>query len=54
MGNLNEDCDLMIDQIRTIDNKRLIEKVGNLPTDIIKKIKENISIIIDLESIEAT
>ena len=49
MVNLHENCDIMIDQIRAIDNKRLIKKVGNLPTDLIEKIKENISIIIDLE-----
>ena len=49
MANLNEDCDVMIDQIRAIDNKRLIKKVGNLPTDLIEKIKENIAIIIDLD-----
>lgn len=49
MANLNENCDIMIDQIRAIDNKRLVKKVGKLPTDLIEKIKENISIIIDLE-----
>jgi mRNA interferase MazF len=32
----------MIDQIRAIDNTRLIKKVGKLPVDQIKKIKENI------------
>ena len=49
MANLNEDCDIMIDQIRAIDNKRLIKKVGKIPLDLVKKIKENIAIIIDLE-----
>jgi mRNA interferase MazF len=49
MANLHENCDIMIDQIRAIDNKRLIKKVGKLPTDLIEKIKENISIMIDLE-----
>ncbi|MEC5167541.1 mRNA interferase MazF [Flavobacterium sp. PL11] len=49
MANLHENCDIMIDQIRAIDNKRLIKKVGILPSDLIQKIKENISIIIDLE-----
>ncbi|MEN9907459.1 MAG: hypothetical protein RLZZ540_600 [Bacteroidota bacterium] len=49
MANLNENCDIMIDQIRAIDNKRLIKKVGKLPTDLIEKVKENISIIIDLD-----
>lgn len=49
MANLHENCDIMIDQIRAIDNKRLIKKVGILPTDIIEKIKENIAIIVDLD-----
>ena len=49
MANLQENCDIMIDQIRAIDNKRLIKKVGAIPFDLIEKIKENLSIIIDLE-----
>ncbi len=46
---LNEACDIMIDQIRTIDNKRLKNKIGIAPTDIISIIKENLKIIFDLE-----
>ena len=49
MANLYQDCGIMIDQIRAIDNKRLINKVGNLPADFIELVKENIQIIIDLE-----
>ena len=49
MANLHENCDIIIDQIRAIDNKRLIKKVGDLPTDLIDKVKENILIILDLE-----
>ncbi len=49
MANLHENCDIMIDQIRAIDNKRLIKKVGKLPSELIVKVKENIAIIIDLE-----
>ncbi|MBC7440522.1 MAG: type II toxin-antitoxin system PemK/MazF family toxin [Flavobacterium sp.] len=49
MANLHENCDVMIDQIRAIDNKRLVKKVGNLPAELIELVKENISIIIDLE-----
>lgn len=47
-GNLIENCDVMLDQIRAIDNKRLVKKVGNLPIELIDVVKENISIIIDL------
>jgi mRNA interferase MazF len=39
----------MIDQIRAIDNKRLVKKVGLLPENLIEKVKENISIVIDLD-----
>jgi len=49
MANLNQDCDVMLDQIRAIDNKRLINKVGNLPSNLIELVKENIQIIIDFE-----
>jgi len=49
MGNLHQDCDVMIDQLRAIDNKRLIKKVGNLPINLIEFVKENIKIMIDLE-----
>jgi len=46
---LNETCDIMIDQVRAIDNKRLIKKIGVTSTEIILKIKNNIRIIFDME-----
>jgi mRNA interferase MazF len=46
---LNEGCDIMIDQIRAIDNKRLIKKVGIAPIEISEKIKENLKILLDME-----
>ena len=49
MGNLHQNCDIMIDQIRAIDNKRLTKKLGNLPSNLIDIVKENIKIIMDLE-----
>ena len=49
MANLYEDCDIMIYQIRAIDNKRLIKKVGELPTNLSDKVKENILITLDLD-----
>lgn len=47
-ANLDQDSDVMIDQIRAIDNKRLIKKIGNLPVRFISVIKTNIRIILDL------
>jgi len=49
MSNLHQDSDIMIDQIRAIDNKRLIKKVGDLPSALIDIVKDNLTIIIDLE-----
>jgi mRNA interferase MazF len=49
MANLSENCDIMIDQIRAIDNKRLTRKIGDLPAGLINLVKENISITLDLE-----
>ncbi|MFZ4726515.1 MAG: type II toxin-antitoxin system PemK/MazF family toxin [Paludibacter sp.] len=49
MANLLQDSDIMIDQIRAIDNKRLVKKIGELPRNMIDKLKENIKIVIDLE-----
>ncbi len=48
-GNLLEDCDIMLDQIHAIDNKRLVKKIGHLPTNLISSLKENLSIVLDLE-----
>ena len=49
MANLNENCDIMIDQIRAIDTTRLIKKIGDFPFALIDKVKENILITLDLE-----
>jgi len=45
---LHEGCDIMIDQIRAIDNSRFFNKIGDLPADLIDKVKENLLIVIDL------
>ena len=46
---LIEECDIMVDQTRAIDNKRLIKKLGIAPTEITSILKENLKIILDLE-----
>lgn len=48
-ANLHQACDIMIDQIRAIDNKRLTKRIGILPDDLIELVKENIQIVLDLE-----
>jgi len=46
---LKEDCDIMIDQVRAIDNKRLVKKIGEVDSDIADKVRENLKIVLDLE-----
>jgi len=49
ISNMQKSSDLMIDQIRAIDNKRFVQKIGELPNDIRKTVVENLKIILDLE-----
>ncbi len=46
---LKEECDIMIDQVRTIDNKRLVKKIGEVDTNVREKIRENLKILLDLD-----
>ncbi len=46
---LKENCDIMIDQMRAIDNKRLLKKVGEVDIDKADKVRENLKIILDLD-----
>ena len=49
IANVNRDCDIMIDQIRAIDNKRLTKRIGWLPDSFILAVKSNIAVVLDLE-----
>lgn len=48
-SNLNKDCDVLIDQIRSIDNSRLIKKIGSLSNELSLLIQDNIKIVLDLD-----
>ena len=45
---LKEDCDVMIDQVRAIDNNRLLEKIGEVDRITADKVKENLRILLHL------
>ncbi len=49
MANLHQECDILIDQVRSIDNKRLIKKIGELPGSLVKTTRENLGIVLDLD-----
>lgn len=39
----------MMDQVRAIDNKRLVKKIGVVDSNVGEKIKENLKVVLDLE-----
>lgn len=49
VASLQQACDIMIDQVRAIDNKRLIKRIGKLPVELADKVEENLQIILDLD-----
>jgi mRNA interferase MazF len=49
VANMNENCDIMIDQLRAIDNSRLMKKVGDLPANLAELVRENIKLILEIE-----
>jgi len=47
-ADLHQDCEIMIDQMSAIDNRRLIRKIGSLPMHLAAQVRENILIVLDL------
>jgi len=49
MANLHQDCDILIDQLRALDNRRLMRKIGNLHDSVIQTTRENLKVVLDLD-----
>ncbi len=47
-GQLEVASDILVDQIRSIDNKRLIRKVSQLSKEQMETLRKNIKIVLDL------
>jgi mRNA interferase MazF len=47
-GQLDKLSDILIDQVRAIDNKRLLKKLGQLTKEQKNTLKDNLRIILDL------
>lgn len=45
---LDKPSDILVDQIRAIDNKRLVKKLGKLTKEQIQTLKTNIKIVLDI------
>ena len=46
---LDFESDIIIDQLRAIDNKRFIRKIGVLPLQLQEKVQNSIKIVLDIE-----
>ena len=45
---LDKPSDILVDQIRAIDNRRLLQKIGRLTPMQVQSLKQNIAIVLDL------
>jgi mRNA interferase MazF len=45
---LEKPSDILVDQIRTIDNQRLIKRLGKLNKKQVEALKRNIRIVLDV------
>ena len=47
-GGLKEESDVMMDQVRAIDNRRFVKKLGRLPNSSLKEIQERLRVLFEL------
>ena len=47
-GQLDKISDILVDQVRAIDNQRLLKRLGKLTTDQQVKLKTNLRIVLEL------
>jgi len=47
-GKIKKESAIVIDQIRAIDNKRFVKKIGVLPNSLQEKVVENVKIVLEL------
>jgi mRNA interferase MazF len=45
---LDKPSDILVDQIRAIDNKRLIKRLGKLTKEEVQKLRSNIKVVLDI------
>lgn len=45
---LEKDSSVMVDQLRAIDNVRLLQRLGALPDDISEQLRQNLKALLDL------
>jgi len=48
MAGNRQDCEVMIDQSRTIDNRRFVERLKALPQSILQEVEEKLRLLAEL------
>ena len=51
MAGLNQDSDILVDQIRAIDNRRLLKELGRVPAHLMEELSVNLLIVLELRFI---
>lgn len=46
---LEAESDVLVDQVRAIDNRRLIQRLGRLQPSHAERLRENLRVVLDLE-----
>jgi mRNA interferase MazF len=46
---LEAESDVLVDQVRAIDNRRLIQRLGKLQPSHVERLRENLQVVLDLE-----
>lgn len=49
VASVNDDSAIMLDQLRAIDNRRLLKRMGSIPANLAERVKDNLRIILDLD-----
>ncbi len=49
LNQLDKESDILVDQIRAIDNNRLLKKIGRLNKEQIKTLTRNLNFVFDLQ-----
>ena len=47
-GQINKPSDILVDQIRAIDNQRFMKKLGKLTKDQVQSLKKNLRVVLDI------
>lgn len=47
-GQIHKPSDILVDQIRAIDNQRFMKKLGKLTKDQVQNLKKNLRVVLDI------